>query len=142
MKIELGYNLSPSTSYFVSIALNDKEWLSFDNTIKGFRAMKQVLCDKKFDLPDKSSGEWDDIVLEDGKHVRMNHVVWYDFDKYDVINNETWYTVWVKPISDEDHKKLQSFSRFVADNLQTLNEHKKEMGDFEAMIGQLVEKYK
>lgn len=141
MNIELGYNPTPSKNYFISVGLNDKEWISFDNTTKGFRVMKQVFIDKKFDPSGTISGEWDDIVLKDGKFVKRNHVVWQDYDKFDVINGETWETVWEKPISSDDHKKLLSFSRFVADHLESLDKHQEQMADFESFISQVVAKY-
>jgi hypothetical protein len=141
MNIELGYNPTPSTNYFISVGLNKNEWISFDNTTKGFRVIKQILSDKKFNPAGNISGEWDDIVLKDGKYIGRNHVVWQDFDEYDVVNGETWKTVWEKPISNEDHEKLLDFSRFIADNLETLDKYKKQMDDFEALIKQIVKKY-
>lgn len=141
MDIELGYNPTPSDHYFISVGLNEKEWISFDNTTKGFHVMKQVLIDKKFDPSGAISGEWDDILLKDGKFVKRNHVVWQDYDKFDVINGETWETVWEKPISSEVHKKLLFFSRFVADHLDSLDTYQKQMADFESFISQEVAKY-
>ena len=141
MDIELGYNPTPSKSYFISIKLDDNEWISFDNTTKGFRVIKQVLTNKNFALPKDISGEWNDIVLKDGKFVRRNHCVWYDFDRFDIVNNETWETVWEKPISNEDNNLLLNFSRFVADHLENLSKYKNEMDNFEIVISGMVKKY-
>lgn len=143
MNIELGYNPTPSNNYFVSVGLNDKEWISFDNTTKGFRVMKQVLIDKRFKPLEEISGEWNDIILKDGKFIGRNHCIWYDYDKFDVVNGETWETVWTKPITKEVHKKILHYSRFIADHLDELNDkYTKELSEFEDFIAEVMEEYK
>lgn len=144
MDIEVDYNPTPSSEYFISVGLTDKEAISFDNTIKGFRVIKQVLLDepkKTSSSPTKISGEWDAIVLKDGKFIKKYHVVWQDKNTLDIVNGETWKLVWEKPITEEVHKKLLAFSHFVSDNYEKLDGHKNEMTEFENFLSQETEKY-
>ncbi len=141
MNIEMGYNPTPSDHYFISVELNKQEWISFDNTTKGFRVIKQVLVDKKFDPFDEVSGEYNEIVLEDGKFIRMNHVVWQDHDRFDVVNGEVWETVWEKSIPSEVNEKLLVFSRFVADHLDNLNDCQAQLADFDSFVSEIVFRY-
>ncbi|KKR08487.1 MAG: hypothetical protein UT32_C0001G0007 [Parcubacteria group bacterium GW2011_GWC2_39_14] len=145
MDIEIDYNPTPSVNYFVSVGLNDKEAISFDNTTKGFRVIKQVLISKEPNTQSskiKISGEWDTIVLKDAKFVKKYHVIWEDKNEQDVVNGETWETVWEKPISKEINQLILDFSRFVSDNYENLSPYQKEMMRYESIVDREVGKYK
>ncbi len=137
MNIEVDYNPSPSKSFFISISLSDKEAISFDYTSKGHRVIKQVLIDKK-SLPEnkKISGEWDALVLDNGKFVKKYHVKWIDLDKKDWVNDEIWETVWEKPISAELRDKLLFYSRLISDNYKKLEKFAKQMKEFEELLSE------
>ena len=139
MNIEVDYNPTPRTSYFISVGLNEKEAISFDNTTKGYRVIKQVLIEKK--PLEKSiaehgeiTGEWDVIVLEDSKFVKKYHVKWIDRDILDTVNNETWETVWEKPLDKKVHEKLLYYSRLISDNYENLDKYEKEVEDFKKLL--------
>jgi len=94
MNIEVDYNPSPSKSFFISVSLNDKEAISFDYTLKRHRVTKQVLVEKKrFSENSKINGEWDVLVLDDGKFVEKYHAKWIDLGKKDWVNDGIWETV-------------------------------------------------
>jgi hypothetical protein len=146
MDIEIDYNPTPKTCYFVSVGLNEKEAISFDNTSKGHRVVKQVLVGQEKQKGtkrkrDKITSEWDAIVLKDGVFVKKYHVTWIDENKFDVVNGEKWETVWEKPINDEMDKKLLCYSRFVSDHYGELGKYSKEMKKFEAFLSVEVARY-
>jgi len=145
MDIEIGINRTPSQNYFISVGLNEKEAISFDNTTKGFRVIKQVLINKlktPLDkLSDAISGEWYDIILKDGKFVRKNFVLWQDKDKIDIVNDEIWETVWEKPITKDTHETLVFYSQLISDNYEKLDQFIKQMADFETFIAKEIHKY-
>ncbi|NQV00380.1 MAG: hypothetical protein HQ538_06600 [Parcubacteria group bacterium] len=146
MDIEVDYNPTPKTSYFISVGLNKKEAISFDNTIKGYRVMKQVLIknqplEKSITEHGKIDGEWEVIVLDRCKFIRTYHVKWIDKDKIDIINNEIWETAWVKPLDNNIHKKLLYYSGLVSDNYENLEKHKEEMEKFEKLLEKEIKKY-
>jgi hypothetical protein len=69
MNIEVDYNPTPKTSYFMSVGLNKREAISFDNTTKGYRVIKQVLIEnspleKSIAKYGKIDGEWEVIVFK------------------------------------------------------------------------------
>ena len=139
MNIEIDYNPSPKTSFFISVGLNDTEAISFDNTTKGHRIIKQVLIEKRLMAKNqKLSGEWDVIILDDRKFVKKYHVKWVDKDKIDIINDEVWETVWEKPMSNEDRDKLIHYSQLISDNYLNLKEFEKDLKDFEMIVSQIV----
>lgn len=71
MEIEVDYNPTPSTSFFISVSVNDTEAISFDYTTKAHRIIRQVLVDKKsFPINQMITSEWDTLVLKDGKFVQ------------------------------------------------------------------------
>ncbi len=154
MDMEIDYNPTPSTHYFISIGLDEKEAISFDNTMKGFRVIKQVLVKKdlrkkrkreqvkqKKQKEENISGEWDAIVLTDGKFVKKYHVKWVDKGKFDTVNGETWETVWEKPISALLHEKLLFYSRFISDNYRRLERFPQKMKGFDVFLSKEIRKY-
>ncbi len=147
MDIEVDYNPTPKTNYFISVGLNKKEAISFDNTTKGYRVMKQVLIknqplEKSITEHSEIDGEWEVIVLDGGKFIKKYHVKWIDKDKIDIINNEIWETAWVKPLDKGLHEKLLYYSRLISDNYENLGKYKKEMEKFEKFLEKEIKKYK
>lgn len=142
MNIEIDYNPSPSNSFFISVSLNDKEVISFDYTLKGHRVTKQVLIEKKhFSENSKINGEWDVLVLDDGRFVKKYHARWIDLGKKDWVNDEVWETAWSKPISVELRDKLLFYSRFISDNYGKLEKFAKELKEFESLLSEEIAKY-
>ncbi|MCX6742635.1 MAG: hypothetical protein NT116_00175, partial [Candidatus Parcubacteria bacterium] len=88
MEIEVDYNPSPSETFFISVSINDKEAISFDYTIKGYRVIKQRLIEEK-DFPEdaKVNGEWDVLIIKDKKLIKKYHTKWIDMAKKDWVNN-------------------------------------------------------
>ncbi|MBU0461037.1 MAG: hypothetical protein KJ574_00465 [Nanoarchaeota archaeon] len=145
MDIEVDYNPSPSNTFFISVGINEREAISFDYTTKGHRVIKQVLIKKgKAQTKNKKKGkpdaEWDAIVLRDGKFVKKYHIVWYDLDKEDVVNDEIWKTVWEKPISKQLSDQLLKYSLFISDHYRELRKYRKKMKDFEKCLSKEISK--
>jgi len=135
MDIEVDYNPTPSKMFFISVALNDKEAISFDYTTKAHRVIKQVLVEKKpFPRNKKISSEWDALVLKDRKFVRRYHVKWIDMAKKDWVNNEIWETVWEKPIPKKLKDKLMTYSHLISDNYKDLEKFPEKMKEFEEFL--------
>jgi len=138
MIIELDPNPSNSknkNNYFISVKLSKKEWLSFDNTTKGHRIMKQVLKEIK-EMPNgkKIDGKWTVFIIKNRKLIGKYKAKWIDMDKLDWVNNEIWETVKVKKISKALSDKLLYYSRLVSDHYKELDKYKKEMKDFENLL--------
>ncbi|MCX6812323.1 MAG: hypothetical protein NTW79_01720 [Candidatus Berkelbacteria bacterium] len=135
MKIEIDLCPPPKKSYFISVSLNDKEAISFDNTLKGHRIVKQVLVEnKEFPIGTKPTAEWDTIILDNGKFEKTYHVKWKDMGKKDWVNDEVWEAVWQKPISKELSGKLLHFSRLISDNYLNLDKYTPEVKEFEILL--------
>ena len=147
MNIEVDYNPSSVTDhYFISVSLNDKEAISFDNTLKGHRVVKQVSIEKitheeAVEKYGKVDAEWDTLVLVDRKFINRYHVKWIDRDRFDTVNGETWETVWEKPISGEAHKKLLYYSQLISDNYENLDQFSSEMEEFENFLSNEIKDY-
>lgn len=146
MNIEIDHNPTPKTHYFISVGISEKEAISFDNTTKGHRIIKQILIEsrpleKSIKEYGKITNEWDTIILKDGKFIRKYHVKWIDGGKLDTVNNETWETVWEKPLDKNLHEKLLYYSKFVSDNYKNLDKYKREMEEFEKFLKEIIKKY-
>jgi hypothetical protein len=141
MQIHVDYNPAPKDSFFISVHFNDREAISFDNTYKGHRIIKQELVEiKSFPENTKFNQEWNTIVLEDGKFVQEYHVQWVDQDKLDWLNGEVWETMWEKPISDDVTKKLLRYSQLVSDNYKDLHKFSDEVKKFEELLSKEIKK--
>jgi hypothetical protein len=135
MNIEIDYNPSPSSFFFISIPTSTTEAISFDNTVKGHRVVKQLLVEKKFfPLDTLVSSEWDTIVLEDGKFVKKYHVRWIDMGELDWCNDEVWKTVFEQPILEDLSSKLLHYSTLVSDNYENLERYDNTMHLFEQLL--------
>jgi len=142
MEIEVDYNPTPSTSFFISVSLNNTEAISFDYTTKAHRVIKQVLIDKK-PFPDNQqiTSEWDSLVLKDGKFVQKYHVRWIDMDKQDWCNDEIWETVKELPISKGLTEVLLKYSRLISDNYKFLHKFSDEVKSFEQLLSKEIAKF-
>ncbi|MDD4983689.1 MAG: hypothetical protein PHH82_02520 [Candidatus ainarchaeum sp.] len=138
MIIELDPNPSNSknkNNYFISVKLNKKEWLSFDNTTKGHRIMKQVLKEiKEMPKGKKIDGKWEVLIIKNRKLIRKYKAKWIDLDKLDWVNNEIWETTKVKKISKTLSDKLLYYSRLVSDHYKELHKYNKELIELEALL--------
>ncbi len=145
MIIEIDPNPSNSknkNNYFISVKLNKKKWLSFDNTTKGHRIMMQVLKEIKPQPKNKKiNGKWDVLIIKNRKLIDKYKVKWIDMDKLDWINDEIWDTVWTKPITKTVSDKLLKYSQFVSDNYQELYKHKDKMKEFESFLKEIMKTY-
>ena len=126
--------------------MNEKEAISFDHTIKGHRVVKQVMIkkeshEKAVEKYGEVSGEWDTIIIKDRKFIQKYHVKWIDCDKLDIVNGETWETVWEKTIDDDIDDELLSYSRLISDNYNNLNKFSKELVSFETLLSKEIAKY-
>ena len=130
------------SGYFISVPLSNTEVISFDNSSKGYRVMKQVLAEKK-EMPanSKITAQWETIIIEDGKYVESEHVRWVDMDKFDWCNNEIWETVAESPIAEELNEKLQKYSALAKKHYNELNKFTAEMSDFEKLLNENVAYY-
>ncbi len=146
MIIELDPNPSKSKNknhFFVSVKISKKTWLSFDNTTKGHRIMKQVLKEIKPQPKNKKiDGKWEVLIIKNRKLIGQYKVKWIDMDKLDWVNNEIWETTLVKPITQKLADKILYYSRLISDNYKKLDEYKKELKNFENLLKIEVKKYK
>lgn len=141
MIIEIDYRPSPSKTFFISVSITNKEAISFDNTTKGTRIIKQILTEKKqFPKTKKPSDEWDAIVIENKKFKEKYHVKWIDLGKKDWCNNEIWQTEWEKPLPKKLKQTLLYYSQLISDNYKKLQQHKKEIASFEKILTQEINK--
>lgn len=139
--MEIGVDYNPTSgkeAFFISVALDNKDAISFDYTTKGHRIMKQVLIESGKTTENKkkinSDGGWEVIILKNCKFVKKYHVVWYDYDEKDLVNDELWEIAWAKPITKSVKDKLLFYSRLISDNYKNLSKFKKELKEFENLI--------
>ena len=123
-KIKLLCNIIPDNSadkYFITIELNSKgDGISFDNTLKGHRILKQVNVGK-YENNDPVTEEWDIYSFIDGKFDKIIHEKWIDKGKDDVINGIIYRQVWEIPTPKEIDDMLLDFNNFLwkhKDNLK------------------------
>ena len=131
------------SSYFISISLSEKEVISFDNTYKGYRVIRQVLVEKK-EMPSTQeiTSEWDTILIEDGKFVQSEHIRWVDLDKKDWCNNEVWKTVSETPIPEDLNKSLLKYATIAKKHYKELHKFSKEMSEFKEFLSKEIDYYK
>lgn len=138
MEYEVDYNpQGPEDHFFISVKVNDKEYVSFDHTIKGHRVIKQIVVDNQPFPEDKEpTSEWDDIVIRDGKFLKKYHVRWLDMDKQDWCNDEIWETVAEQSLSAELGEKILYYSRLVGDYYQDLDKVADQIKELETLLAQ------
>ena len=142
MNIEIDYSPTPSNSYFISVCLNDTEAISFDYSSKGHRVTKQVLTDhKQMQNDQKITGEWDTLVIKNGKFVKRYHVRWVDMDRKDWVNDEIWDTVAEKPLSTEIKDQLLRYSQLISDKYEHLDTIQNEVNNLQSLLKIEVDKF-
>jgi len=131
------------SNYFISIPLSDKEAISFDNSYKGSRIIRQILVEKKEMPPiQQVTSEWDTILIENGKFAGSEHVRWVDLDKKDWCNNEIWETISETPIPNQLNESLLKYSALVKKHYHGLHKFSKEMSEFEVLLSKEIAYYK
>lgn len=140
MEIEIDYNPTPSEMFFISVPLGDKKAVSFDYTTKAYRIIKQVLAEKKpFPKNRKVDGEWDALVIKDGKLAEKYHVKWIDMGKRDWCNDEIWEAVEEKTMPKGLASKLLDYSRLISDNYKKLELISKDINELENLLLKQIE---
>jgi len=124
-EINLYGNILPPNGkdkYFFTIELNKKgDGISFDNTIKGHRILKQVNIGKIYTKNEVIREEWDTFHFVNGKFKEKIHERWVDKGKDDVINGTIYRQVWEIPTPKEIDKMLIELNNFLWKNQQNLN---------------------
>lgn len=142
MEIEIDYNPTPSTSFFISVSLNKTEAISFDCTTKAHNIKKQVLISKKPFPTDKPiTSEWDALIIKDRRFIKKYHVRWIDIKKRDWCNDEIWETTEIKPMSKKLTGELLYYSRLISDNYKTLPKFSDKLKIFEQILSKEVSKF-
>ncbi|MCK4650504.1 hypothetical protein KAT36_04720 [Candidatus Pacearchaeota archaeon] len=97
-KIHLYGNIMPpkgKDKYFFTLRLNENgDGISFDNTIKGHRILKQINAGKINTAEKKIREEWDTYYFIDGKFEELIHEKWLDEGTDDIINGTIYRQVW------------------------------------------------
>lgn len=124
-EIHLYCNIIPPRSrdkYFFTIELNRQgDGISFDNTLKGHRILKQV-NEGKIDTADEAvKEEWDVFHFVDGKFKETIHEKWVDKGEDDVINGTIYRRVWEVRTPEDIDKRLLQLNDFLWKNRRHLN---------------------
>ncbi len=122
-KIKLLCGIMPENSadkYFITVELNDKgDGISFDNTLKGHRILKQVnIGEYKNNAP--VTEEWDIYSFIDGKFDKIIHEKWIDKSKDDIINGIIYRQVWEISTPKEIDNMLLDFNNFLLEHKDNL----------------------
>lgn len=135
MEIHIDYNPTPKDHFFISVPLNNKEYISFDKTIKGMRIIKQVFIEERpFPEDANFDSEWETIIIKDGKFNNKFHVKWIDLNKDDWLNGEIWETVSEKPIDNKLSEDLLKYSQLVSDHYNELDNYREQIAKFEDLL--------
>jgi hypothetical protein len=131
MRIYVDDGLSDD-QFFLANPMNDTESLCFEYSIRGQRAMVQRLVEHD-PLPagDPVHGEWDMIIVDDGKIAGRTHVRWIDQGPYDWYNDCTYEIVHTEPLSDDQRDVLLAYSRMI-------RHHENDLGRFAPQIKQML----
>ncbi len=142
MKIEIDYNPTPKNSFFISIPINEKEDVCFDNTSKRVGIIKQIVIEEK-SIPanTKIDEQWETIVLEDRKFIEKFTVNWIDKGEIDWCNGKVFKCVWEKHLSNKLKEQLLYYSRLVCDNYNNLDKFSNELINFENLLKNELVKY-
>lgn len=122
-KIKLLCGIMPDDSadkYFITVELNDKgDGISFDNTLKGHRILKQVNVGE-YKNNEPITEEWDIYSFIDGKFDKIIHEKWIDKGKDDVINGIIYRQVWEISTPKEIDEMLLNFNNFLLEHKDNL----------------------
>ena len=108
--------------YFFTIELNKKgDGISFDNTLKGHRILKQINIGRINMKNEFVKEEWDTYHFVDGKFREKIHEKWIDKGKDDVINGTIFRQVWEIPTPGWINKMLIKLNDFLWNSKDSLN---------------------
>lgn len=108
--------------YFFTIGLNEKgDGISFDNTIKGHRILKQINAGEIDTKDEEVREEWDMYHFVNGKLKEKIHEKWVDKGKDDIINGTIWRQVWEIPTPEEIDNMLMALNDFLWENKENLD---------------------
>jgi hypothetical protein len=134
--------IKDSSQYFVSVGTKENEVISFDNTKKGFRVIKQLLIDRQEpDNKEKITDEWDSIIIENKKYLGKEHIKWIDLNEKDWCNGEIWQTVKEGNIDKELNKKINYYSNLIQKHYFELERYEKEMISFETLLSETIKDF-
>lgn len=126
--------------FFISVPINNRECISFDWTHKGQRIILQHLKKKdELMLEESSSGEWNTIVICNGKYLRTERIIWHDMGKEDWINNELWETIKERQLDAKAAEKLLKYSLIVRDHYKELEKYAEDMKNFVDLLEKLIQ---
>jgi len=89
----------------------------------------------------KITGEWDTLVIKNGKFVKRYHVRWVDMDRKDWVNDEIWDTVAEKPLSTEIKDQLLRYSQLISDKYEHLDTIQNEVNNLQSLLKIEVDKF-
>ncbi|MBU2613315.1 hypothetical protein KJ925_02555 [Patescibacteria group bacterium] len=133
--MKLWIDESDGKSFFVSVpTVNVDEYLSFDWTTKGHRAMIQKLSGSGIQSPKdrKPDGEWDTLMIDCGRLIEKQHNVWYDFGKNDLVDGENWEQMQEWPLGETEAVKILKLTH-------QITEHQNDTQSVSAQIKELEE---
>jgi len=131
-----------SSQYFISVHLKENEAISFDNTKKGFRVIKQLLIGRStLDQKETITDEWDSIVVENRRYLGKEHVRWLDLKDKDWCNGEIWQTVREGSIDKELSKEINYYLNLIQVHYSELEKYEKEIISFEALLNVAVKDF-
>lgn len=129
-----------SKGFFISVSLSPTESISFDNTIKGHRVIKQRLIGKEKNN-EPITATWETLEIIDGKPIKTYKVKWVDKGKYDLTNNEVWETIWEKPLTIKIKNKLLAFSLKINENKNQLDNIKTTLIELDNYLSKIIKDY-
>lgn len=141
MKLYVDDGLSED-QFFLAVPVREDLVLGFENSIRGKRVILQTLVEHD-PLPagDPVHGEWDMILVEDGKVTGRSHVRWIDQGPYDWYNDCTWHTEQVQELDDSLCTMLLAYARMIRHHEKDLGRFTMQMRQMEIVLGTLVRKY-
>jgi len=115
--IHLYANIIPYNSqdkYFFSIELNNnKDSISFDNTLKGHRILKQINLGEIDTSTENIKQEWDIYHFVNGQFREIIHEKWIDKGQDDVINGTLFRQVWEIEMPKKIDQMLLDLNNFL-----------------------------
>lgn len=143
MEIHIAKYPSPMNYFLISIEIASGIALTFQNTRKAERIIKQKLIEKKkMQNNARITDEWKTIVINNAKFDFEYNVRWIDLNYKDWINDEIWETVWEKPLSKKLSEALLHYSRIISDNYDNIEKIKEEISKFEELISDVIAELK
>ena len=124
-EIHLYGNILPpegKDKYFFTIELNKNgDGISFDNTIKGHRILKQINAGKIDTKNEIVREEWDIFHFINGKFKEKIHEKWIDKGKEDIINGIVYKQIWEITTPEKIDNILLELNNLLWANKENLN---------------------